>query len=350
MKNLIKIISPFLAIAFLFQQSSCSDEENEKVRCKMEVSKKRVTVLDTIRFEISPKTEIENFNSEYFFDGKAIEKTWFSMDGQPLGKHRLSANLLVNDSVVCNSYKTIEVISEITPEKWEYEVLNQYPHQTGAYTQGLTWHEGYLLEGTGQYESSILAKVKLSTGSYENEIKIGDDFFGEGVTILNDKIYQLTWQSQICFVYDLNSFELIDQFEFKSREGWGLTTDGKSLIMSNGTNQLIFIDPESKKEIKKLEVYSGKRKQMNLNELEFVQGLIFANIYQSDEIAIIEGFSGKVIAFLDCSRLLNKINVKEKIDVLNGIAYNPENAHIYLTGKWWPTLFEIRLDQISPIP
>ncbi len=328
-------------------QISCKEDPPSIAKCKLEVSKKRVSQGEKINFSLSTKPIIEGTKAKYYFDGVELAEQELSIKNLALGKHRLLAEMIIGDSIICDSYKTIEVYSEIKPAKRDFSILNSFSHNSDAYTQGLVMYEGNLYEGTGQYEESMLAKVKLANGSYDRKIDLPDEFFGEGVCVLRDKIYQLTWQSQTCFVYDLNTFELQDEFSYKSKEGWGLTTDGEFLIMSDGTNILTYINPENYDEVKQVEVYSGRDKQVNLNELEYVNGEIFANVYQENKIVIIEAKSGKVTSFLDCSELtmLAMQNAsKNRIDVLNGIAYNEKKGTLYLTGKWWPTLFEISLN------
>jgi len=328
-------------------QISCIEDPPSIAKCKLEVSKKRVSRGEKISFSLSAKPVIGDIEAKYYFDGIELDAQELSIENLTLGKHRLLAEMSLGDSVICDAYKTIEVYSEIKPTRRDFSILNNFSHNSDAYTQGLVMHEGSLYEGTGQYEESILAEVKLSNGSYDRKIDLPDEFFGEGVCVLGDKIYQLTWQSQTCFIYDLNTFELLDEFSYKSKEGWGLTTDGEYLIMSDGTNILTYINPENYDEVKQIEVYSGRDKQGNLNELEYINGEIFANIYQKNEIAIIEAKSGKVTSFLDCSELTKIARqnaTKNRIDVLNGIAYNEKKGTFYITGKWWPTLFEISLN------
>ncbi|MEM7163607.1 MAG: glutaminyl-peptide cyclotransferase [Bacteroidota bacterium] len=314
------------------------------------MSTKKVKQGDTIQFELTCNPSVANAEPNYFFDGEELSEQSLYIDGLRVGKYRLLAEMTIGDSILCESYKTIEVVSEIQPEAWKYDVISEFPHQTSAYTQGLTWSENTLYEGTGRYENSILAAVNIQTGEYFNRLPLDDSYFGEGITIMNDKIYQLTWQAQKCFIYDLNSFERIGEFEFNSREGWGLTNDGTNLIMSDGSHNLTVIDPVTFKEVDKFEVYNGSKRLIAINELEFAQGLIFANIYQKDDIAVIDPLSGKVIAMIDCKGLLDPRSIKGQIDVLNGIAYNSISGHFYLTGKWWPKLFEVSIDQSSPTP
>ena len=343
-----KYLLVLFAFSFLF--FGCKEDVKEGVKCKLEISQKKVKQGDLIDFKLSTVPIYPNARAKYYFDGEEIKAENLKIEDLRVGKHRLEAEMLIADSILCEAYKTIEVVSDIEPEQWSYEIIVEYPHQISAYTQGLAWHEGNLYEGTGRYEHSLLAEVDLETGNYLRSLELDDSYFGEGVTILNGNVYQLTWQAQKCFVYDLESFDLIDEFEFNSREGWGLTNDGKNLIMSDGSHYLSILDPRDLKELNKIEIYKGKKRLNALNELEFANGLLYANVYQTEDIAVIDLNTGKVLAMIDCRNLLDPKSVKSQIDVLNGIAHNPEKDHFYLTGKWWPTLFEVKLNQSSPTP
>ncbi|NND77715.1 MAG: glutaminyl-peptide cyclotransferase [Flavobacteriales bacterium] len=334
----------FILIGLVTIYSGCLEDPPEAARCKLNVDKKRVIPGQSINFDLSSKPLIAGTSGKFYFNGLEITETPYNIGDVRLGKHRLLAEMMMGDSIICESYKTIEVYSDVVPTKLEFEVVREYPHNEEAYTQGLLWYEDELYEGTGQYGESILAKVDHRTGEYKTKIELGMDLFGEGVTILNDKIYQLTYISQKCLVYDVNTFEKIDEFEYSSKEGWGLTTDGEALIMSNGTNVLTFFDPGSFKALHTIEVYDQRKRLVNLNELEYVDGMIYSNIYQSEEIAVIEAKSGKVVSYIDCSGLLKNTTINKPIDVLNGIAYHPNSGNLFVTGKWWPKMFELKLN------
>jgi glutamine cyclotransferase len=234
--------------------------------------------------------------------------------------------------------------SDNTPV-YTYNIVNTYPHDRNAFTEGLVFEDGFLYEGTGLYGNSSLRKVELETGDILQIRELSDEFFGEGITIYGDKIIQLTWQSHIGFVYDKNSFELLQEFNY-STEGWGITYDGTRLIMSDGTSTLHFLNPETFEEIGQLEVFDNNGPVTKLNELEYVQGEIYANVWQTDRIAIIAPETGRVIGWIDLRGLLTAEDRSEPVDVLNGIAYDADNDRLFVTGKLWPKLFEIQL--ISP--
>ncbi len=234
-----------------------------------------------------------------------------------------------------------QTTSEIIPV-YRYKVINTYPHDRNAFTEGLVYENNILYEGTGLNGRSTIHKVDLKTGNVILIQKLPDEFFGEGVTIYEDKIIQLTWQSNIGFVYDKSNFKLLKKFNY-STEGWGITHDGKRLIMSDGTSILHFLNPKTFEEIGKVEVSDSKGPVTRLNELEYVQGEIYANVWQTDYIARIDPGTGKVVGWIDLSGLLGPEDRNEPVDVLNGIAYDAENNRLFVTGKLWPKLFEIKL-------
>jgi len=224
-------------------------------------------------------------------------------------------------------------------------IVNTYPHDRNAFTQGLVFEDGVLYEGTGRFGYSTLRRVELETGDILQIRELSAQFFGEGITIYGNKIIQLTWQSNIGFVYDKNSFELLQEFNY-STEGWGITHDGKRLIMSDGTSTLHFLDPQTFEEIGQLGVFDNDCPVTRLNELEYVQGEIYANVWQTDRVARIAPETGRVIGWVELGGLLTTEDRSEPVDVLNGIAYDAKTDRLFVTGKLWSKLFEIEL--ISP--
>ncbi|MFN8240834.1 MAG: glutaminyl-peptide cyclotransferase [Bacteroidales bacterium] len=236
----------------------------------------------------------------------------------------------------------IVVYSDIIPARHSYKVLNKYPHDKGAYTQGLVYADGILYEGTGQEAESNLRTVKLTTGEVINQVNLDPRLFGEGIALYGDKIYQVTWRSKVGFVYTRDSFRLLNKVYYQT-EGWGLTTMGDKLVMSDGTNVLHIIDPETFSTVANIEVYDNRTAVSELNELEYINGEIWANIYMTDLIARIDPASGKVLSIIDMKGLLSKSDRESRTDVLNGIAYDQATGRIFVTGKYWPWLFEIRI-------
>ena len=233
-----------------------------------------------------------------------------------------------------------------------YRIINQYPHSINSYTQGLFFDGDILYESTGSPDyllqtQSVLGSLDLKTGNIYIKAELDRDiYFGEGSTILNNKIYQLTYKNQKGFVYDAKTFEQIQTFEFESREGWGLTNDGTNLIMSDGTNRLIYLSPENFKVIKTLEVKRGNIAQNSLNELEYIQGFVYANIYQTNQIVKINPDNGEIIGVLDLSDIVSQTREKDpNIAQLNGIAYKASTNTVFITGKLWPSVYEIQLEK-----
>lgn len=224
-----------------------------------------------------------------------------------------------------------------------YEVVNTWPHDSKAFTQGLTFYKGSIYESTGHYGSSTLRRVELRTGKVTKKIDVASDYFAEGMTVFHDRIYQLTWTSQKGFIYDAKSFHLEGEFAFNG-EGWGLTDDNESLIISDGTNQIRFVNPQTFKTTRTISVFDDGEPLLDLNELEYVKGEIYANIWKSERIVRIDPQTGKIKGWIDLSGLLpHSERETPGEDVLNGIAYDEKDDRLFVTGKRWPKLFEIRV-------
>jgi len=238
----------------------------------------------------------------------------------------------------------IIVYSAMPPKRFGYKVIHTYPHDREAFTQGLFYHNGVLYEGTGQQTGSTLREVELTTGKIIRQLNLSPDLFGEGITLFRDRIYQVTWQSKVGFVYERATFRQINKIYYQS-EGWGLTTIDDKIVMSDGTNVLYFYDPESFTVLSRLEVYDDREKVDSLNELEFINGEIWANIWMKDIIARIDPASGRVIGYLDLKGILSDPDTDTSVNVLNGIAWDSTQNRIFVTGKNWPKLFEIRVTE-----
>jgi glutamine cyclotransferase len=233
---------------------------------------------------------------------------------------------------------TVSALDTESLAELEYKVLDSYNHDPKAFTQGLEIHANYLYEGTGLYGRSSLRKVDIQSGRVLNKIKLESEYFGEGITILNNKIYQLSWKENTAFVYDLD-FNLLKKFSYQG-EGWGLTNNGEQIIMSDGSQYLYYRDPETFEVLKKISVKNNKQPVKNLNELEYQEGFIYANIWQTDYIIKIDAQSGATAAYLDLSGILST-DYQGEIDVLNGIAYDPQAQNFLVTGKLWPKMYRI---------
>ncbi len=226
-------------------------------------------------------------------------------------------------------------------KQYKVEVVREYTHDTGAYTQGLFFNGGHFYESTGQFGESSFREVELATGKVLSQMNFQQKYFGEGSVMLGDNLYILTWLNKVAFVYDAKTLEYKQTYSYP-REGWGLTTDGKSLIASDGSARLFFLNPELKQE-RYVDVKMDGRPVRYLNELEYIDGKVWANVYMTDMIVIINPADGTVEARIDCSGLLPRTLRTPTTDVLNGIACDPATGKIYLTGKYWPRLYEVRL-------
>lgn len=231
---------------------------------------------------------------------------------------------------------------EGTVTYYSYDIVKTYPHDPQAFTQGLVWDEGAVYEGTGKFGRSSLRRVNLVTGQAERQLDCPKDTFGEGIAILGDTLYQLTWKNRRILVYDKHDFTLVQSFDYP-RQGWGLTHNNQDLIASDGSSTLYFLDPKTFAEKKKITVHDATREIAYLNELEYIDNRIYANIYRSNRIAIINPDDGLVEAWIELAGLRNQLQLDSNEAVLNGIMYDAKEGRLFVTGKFWPTLFEINL-------
>ncbi len=258
------------------------------------------------------------------------------------GKQRIIIKNELLDKKVESISKTFYIYPSSKPSDINYKVLKILPHNKENYTQGLLIHENNLFESSGQYGKSFLRKSSISDNSTLNKIMIEDNYFAEGITIYNNKLFMLTWKSNKGFIYDINSFKKIGEFKYQT-EGWGLSTYQNQLLMSDGSEKIYFRNPQDFEIIKTLEVYDNNGKVENINELEIINNKLFCNVYGEDIILIVNINSGKVEGKLNLENLFNRNNYNDKIDVMNGIAYNNKNNSILVTGKWWPSMYEIEI-------
>lgn len=250
--------------------------------------------------------------------------------------------LLLSAAILSMSCRRQPAASADNLPVFDYRIVRQIPHNISFWTQGLAFDEGFLYEGTGEYGNSAIFKIAPSSGQVLQSRTLESEYFGEGITIYENRLIQLTWKSHTGFVYDKDSFALLKSFSYPT-EGWGLTHNGRELILSDGTDTLYFLDPQTYSVTHQLKVAAAGRPVTQLNELEFVNGHILANLWQSDRIARIDPETGAVVAWIDLTGLLDSVVTFEPVDVLNGIAWNPKTGRLFVTGKLWPTLFEIEL-------
>jgi glutamine cyclotransferase len=275
---------------------------------------------------------------------KGNEKFNFFLKDQKLGYQYLKAKVYFGGE---NSEATerVELVSNVTPKLLKYTIINTYPHDTASFTEGLEFYNDTLCESTGQNGKSYFRKYDYKTGKIYKQIDLDTTYFGEGITIINGKLFQLTWREKTGFMYNANTLKLEKTFKYdKDIEGWGMTNDGTYIYQTDGTEKIWKMDPKTQKMIDYINVYSGKSKIKAINELELINGKMYANVFEKDAIAVINPMNGAVEGIIDFSGLRKLITVQD-IDVLNGIAYNPKTKTIFVTGKNWNKMFEITVSE-----
>ena len=262
-----------------------------------------------------------------------------------VGDHVISSIVYFSSGSKEQSNIEVKVYPAKQPILYGYKIISTYHHDDKAYTQGLLYDNGELIESTGLKGQSSLRRVKFQTGEILKLYNLPNDIFGEGIALFDNKILQISWQDQVAFLYDKPTFSLINKLSYPFKEGWGLTYDGKNLIMSDGSSNLYFLNKEDFTEISRVEVCDNKGPVQKLNELEYVDGEIWANIYYTDTIVRIDPKTGIILGKIDMSGLLKAEDQNAETNVLNGIAYDPSTKRIWVTGKNWPKLFQISIHQ-----
>lgn len=278
---------------------------------------------------------------------KGIIKFTFDTKNRLVGSYSLELVAKLSDGSELRDERYMSILSDIVPAKWSLKILNNSPHLETSFTQGLAFDSGKLYEGTGdpnQTGATLIAEIDIESGQIKRNIGLAAPYFGEGITIFGEDLYQLTWKNQKCLVYDKKTFVSKKEFTYTG-EGWGLCNDGKNLIMSDGSQRLYFRDPKTFQLNKTIEVYSDQGPINYLNELEYIEGLVYANIWMSNSIAVIDPLSGKTMAIINADELVNLQKQGINGNVLNGIAYNSTNKKLYLTGKYWSKLFEVQISK-----
>jgi len=329
---------------FSFNENVLKAQYTPKETLKLEVVNLQNKKVDSIVYSI---------NNKKVGAVKGADKLLFDLKNQKLGYQNLKANIFYDGSTEVDSTR-VELISDITPKVLTYTIVNTYPHDYKAYIEGLEFYKDTLYEGTGNGEGndtgirgvSSMRKVDYKTGKVLKKVEYPEAIFGEGISILNGKIYQLTYKQNECYVYDVNTFKKLKTLPYyKPMEGWGMTNDGKNLYFNDGSEKIHIVDPETLQQIDYLNVYSGNSKVPYINELEWVDGKIYSNIYQRNFVIVINPKNGAVEAMLDLSDLEKKRTKLADVDVLNGIAYNPKTKTFFVTGKNWDKMFEIKINQ-----
>lgn len=358
------LLTPLFFSAIILASCSSSDEKEKKGLANQEEKKedvyKKVSHLKIIKPEenyvIGDQIDIElikpdsvRVDSLLLFTGGNLQKkltgneikTLISTDDWLAGTNQVKAVAYLSNGHKEFHYENLTLYSDIKPEKLSCRIEKTYKHIGNAYTQGLFYEEGYLYEGTGQRGSSSLRKILPEEGELVESLSLPNQYFGEGITSFEDKIIQLTWTSRTGFVYDKHKFKLINKVRYPT-QGWGLTTDGEKLIMSDGTATIYFLDPEFFTELGRLEIYDNNGPIKNLNELEFFNGKVYANVWQESYLISFDPETGKVLQKIDCSNLVPEQFKNHRDNVLNGIAYDKEEDRIFLTGKRWPKIYQVK--------
>lgn len=354
----------FLAALLLpLMMNSCADKKQEKRDTTPSEQKKKVytevshiqepkenarfTLGDPVNFLLQTPDSIQSDSAVISADktilarlgAQQYEVTIDSKSFQ-VGRNQFRIEIYLDNGHKERHYRTLIFKSDLTPDKLKCRIVKTYPHDPGAYTQGLFFKDGFLYEGTGQRGESSLRKVDLESGELINALGLPAQYFGEGIASYKDKIIQLTWTSRTGFVYDKDEFKLLNKVRYPT-QGWGLTSDGEKLFMSDGTSTIYFLDPEFFTELGQIQVYDHKGPVQNLNELEYIDGKVYANVWQKDYIISFDPETGKVLEKIDCSNLVPDKYKNDRDLVLNGIAYDKEKGRILMTGKRWSKLYHV---------
>ena len=305
-------------------------------------NKNVISNTDTLKLSLSNPSNKKIDSVNYVMNNSPVADI-FSLQNSSLGEKMIKAEVFYDGKKEVALQKVI-VVNGSTPKLYSYELLNTYPHDITSYTQGLEFYKGVLYESTGQYGESKLRALDYKNDAILNNVNLSRSYFGEGLTVLNDKIYQLTWKEGRGLIYDVNTFETLGSFNYgQSKEGWGLCNDGRQLYKTDGSENIWILNAETLEEERFVQAYTNKGRLTNLNELEWVEGKIYANRYQKNGVAIINPINGAIEAVLDFKDLKNKVTNHPGLDVLNGMAYNPDTKTLFVTGKRWDKLFEVRI-------
>ncbi len=349
----MKLFKLLLITTVVFFYISCDDKKESSkdlFEITIKEAKKTYTPNDSFSVSVINKKNkaidsvVYFLNKDRISSSNTLTETKISLTNQKLGVRSLHAKVYSDENEYDVSIK-VTLLSSITPKLYTYKILEEYTHDIDAYTQGLEFNNDTLYESTGQYKNSSLRKTNFETGEVLNRVNLSDSYFGEGLTILNDKIYQLTWREKTGFIYNLETMEKTGSFVYgKSKEGWGLCNNGSSIFKSDGTQKIWELNSNTLGEVDYIEIYTNTSKVNSVNELEWVEGKIYANIYQKDAVAIVNPSNGAVEGVIDFTTLKSKVSVTNPTDeVLNGIAYNGEPNILYITGKKWDKLFKVEI-------
>jgi len=353
----------FIIAFFCIALTCCHSKKNKSKHLAFELllenSSRTIKHGDSIDLHIlhTNKEHAEAAYLKLFINNQYIQKLPYKdhlsipTDTLTVGGHTIQLKIEYKEKGDFTATKKVTILSDIIPDQKKYKIHNIYPHDRTAYTQGLEFSSaGVLYESTGKYGFSELRKTNVKTGKVEKKSMLQSHFFGEGMTLLNNKIYQLTWQEMTFFVYDKASLQEIKKVRYpKNIQGWGLCNNGQQLIMSDGTATIYFLNATNFEIEKTIQVYDHKGKIDLINELEYINGKVYANVYTKDFIIVIDPKTGKVLSKIRFDGILKKEDIDDNTDVLNGIAYHPNRKSFFITGKNWPKLFEVTfIDDTAP--
>ncbi|MDO1500930.1 glutaminyl-peptide cyclotransferase [Winogradskyella maritima] len=337
----MRLFKYFSIIIIALSLMACEEKEPQ-LSIKTTASNNTAKLGDAVKLSINNPDGLNIQSVEYLLDGEVISKD-LKLTDVKLGRQALTANVIV-DGKTYKADGNLIVLNNKKPELYTYDIVNTYPHDITSYTQGLEFYNGELYESTGQYGESKLRKLDYNTGEVLQNKLLSNAFFAEGLSVLNDNIYQLTWKENTGIIYNVNTFEKKGIFRYgESKEGWGLCNDGTNLYKSDGTEQIWTLTTDDFTEASKIEAYTHTGKIKSLNELEWINGKIYANIYQENGVVVINPKNGAVEKVIDFSPLKELVTQHPELDVLNGIAYNPTTETIFVTGKNWDKLFEVTI-------
>jgi glutamine cyclotransferase len=333
------------------QDNNTQKESIKLIEITSPFSNSNFKLGDKINFTFKKSVDSLNIDSiRLFAENKYIttlsenvfQYTWNSTDSK-LGRISIQATAYSSKT---NSYSTsmvLQILSDTKPVEYGYKIIKVYPHSRNSYTQGLIYENGYFYESCGEYGESALKKTKLETGEIVMSNNMEQNYFGEGLAQYDGKLYQITYREHTCFIYDKKTFENKGKISYDFAEGWGLEFNGKNFLFTDGGSNIYFLEPQNFTMVDKIEVCDNEDAISNINELEIIKGLLYANVYTKNIVLIINMKNGKVEGKIDFTGILPASDYANTTDVLNGIAWNPENGHLFITGKKWPKLFEVSI-------
>jgi glutaminyl-peptide cyclotransferase len=344
----VNLLYLFILCFLLISCGSNSDKKNSDFSLSLSNSKAEYQLGETIEVVVNNLKNREIDSTRFFFqneiqENKFANKLELSLKDKKLGNHQIQA-MIFSEGETDTVHIMVKILNNTAPTLYTYNIINTYPHDKEAYTQGLEFFKDTLYESTGQYGSSSLRKTNFETGEVLAKVDLANKYFGEGLSILNNKIFQLSWNEGEGIIYDLKDLKRTGTFAYnQSKEGWGLTNDGNQFYKSDGTEKIWILNGSTLAEESYIQPTTNKTISTQLNELEWVEGKIYANTYQYDSVAIIDPKTGAIEGVVNFKGLRDKVTQHDKLDVLNGIAYNPKTKKLYVTGKNWDKLFEVEI-------